>query len=277
MVDFQWVAAAWLESHLGHGWSRSGGHSDRGRELRILSRCKRQLWANRDMAGFDVDHKSSALPLGWTLLFSPICLSAMAGRAALYWRVCIRATPRICAFMETRGILSAFPINKSELRVVPRHPSLTRRCQPNSVVFLDTVTEASAPLTVGSAQMFNLNRSITGFGAFRYPSRNWEALVPLDLTRDNSYIVAFDNTGSSWTGVALAGSSPEPVKLSATVRDESGSVLETASIPMGVNAQASITLSQQFPSTAGKRGTVNSQRTPLEVFTPWRFAGMVPR
>lgn len=133
---------------------------------------------------------------------------------------------------------------------------IDQKMQPNSVVFLDTVTEASAPLTVGSAQMFNLNRSITGFGAFRYPSRNWEALVPLDLTRDNSYIVAFDNTGSSWTGVALAGSSPEPVKLLATVRDESGSVLETASIPMGVNGHASITLSQQFPSTAGKRGTV---------------------
>jgi hypothetical protein len=133
---------------------------------------------------------------------------------------------------------------------------IDQKMPPNAVVFLDTVTDATAPLTVGSAQLFDLNRAITGFGAFRYPSRNWEALVPLDATREKSYIVAFDNTGSAWTGVALASSSSEPVKLSATVRDESGSVLETASIPMEVNGHASITLSQQFPSTSGKRGTV---------------------
>jgi hypothetical protein len=133
---------------------------------------------------------------------------------------------------------------------------IDHKLPPYSVVFLDTVTDASAPLTTGSAQLFALSNTITGFGAFRYPSRNWEALVPLDSTRDNSFVVAFDNTGSAWTGVALASSSSEPVKVSATVRDESGSVLETAFIPLDVNAHASITLSQQFASTSGKRGTV---------------------
>jgi len=126
----------------------------------------------------------------------------------------------------------------------------------NGVVFLDTVTNAAAPLTTGSAQLSSLYNRITGFGVFRYPSRNWEALVPIDGTRDNSYVVAFDNTGSAWTGVALASSSADSLKLAATVRDESGAVLETASIPMGPSAQTSITLSQQFSSTAGKRGTV---------------------
>jgi len=127
----------------------------------------------------------------------------------------------------------------------------------NGVLFLDTVTDASAPLTVGSAQLFGSNyNTITGFGDFRYPSRNWEALVPLDSTRDSSYVAAFDNTGSAWTGVALASSSADALKVAATVRDESGAVLETASIPLDSNAQTSMTLSQQFPSTAGKRGTV---------------------
>ena len=133
---------------------------------------------------------------------------------------------------------------------------IDQKMPPYSVVFLDTVTDASAPLTTGSAQLFSSSNGITGFGAFRYPSRNWEALVPVDGTRDNSYVVAFDNTGSAWTGVALASSSSDPLKLAATVRDESGAVLETGSIPMGPNAQTAITLSQQFSSTAGKRGTV---------------------
>ncbi|HSR09103.1 MAG TPA: cadherin repeat domain-containing protein, partial [Bryobacteraceae bacterium] len=119
----------------------------------------------------------------------------------------------------------------------------------NGVFFLDTVTDPSAPLTAGSAQLFGSSNGITGFGAFRYPSRNWEALVPIDGTRDNSYVVAFDNTGSAWTGVALASSSADPLTLAATVRDESGAVLETASIPMGPSAQTAITLSQKFSST----------------------------
>jgi hypothetical protein len=101
-----------------------------------------------------------------------------------------------------------------------------------------------------------LYSDITGFGIFSYPSLNWQALVPIDTVRDSSYVVAFDNTGSLATGVAIASTDPNPIDVSVVVSDDNGAVLQTVSIPLSAGAHASFLLNQQFPSTVGRRGTV---------------------
>jgi hypothetical protein len=131
-----------------------------------------------------------------------------------------------------------------------------QRIPPNGVVFLDTAAAASDPLTTGSAQLYSLSSSITGFGIFSYGSLNWQAVVPLDTTRDTSYVLAFDNTGSLTTGVALASTDSNAINVSVVVSDDSGVVLQTVSLPLNSGAHTSFMLNQQFPSTVGKRGTV---------------------
>ncbi len=126
----------------------------------------------------------------------------------------------------------------------------------NGVVFLDTSAAASDPVTNGSARLSSSYSGITGFGVFSYPSLNWQALVPMDNARYNSVVLAFDNTGSLATGVSMASTDSIPINVSVVVSDDNGAVLETTSIPLGAGAHTSFMLKEQFPSTAGKRGTV---------------------
>ena len=122
---------------------------------------------------------------------------------------------------------------------------------PNGVMFVDTTAAASDPLTTGSAQVEG-----TDFGIFSYPAFNWQALVPIDTTSDTGYIVAFDNTGSLSTGVALTNGTSTPVVVTAVVNDDSGNPLQTATLSLVSNQHTSFMLNQQFPASANKRGTV---------------------
>ena len=133
---------------------------------------------------------------------------------------------------------------------------IDQRMPPNGAVFLDTAAAASDPITSGSAQLYSSSSGTTGFGVFSYPSLNWQALVPIDTVHDKSYVVAFDNTGSLATGVAIASVDLSPIDVSVVVRDDNGGVLQTATIPLSAGAHTSFLLNQQFPATAGRRGTV---------------------
>ena len=133
---------------------------------------------------------------------------------------------------------------------------IDQRMPPNGAVFIDTAGAASDQITNGYAQLYSVYSAITGFGVFSYPSLNWQALVPIDTVRDKSYVVAFDNTGSLATGVAIASTDSSPIDVSAVVSDDNGAVLQTATIPLGAGAHISFLLNQQFSATAGRRGTV---------------------
>ncbi len=111
------------------------------------------------------------------------------------------------------------------------------------------------PLKTGSAQL-TTNGNVSGFAIFRYEPSGQEAVVPLESRNASSYILAFDNTGGTATGVAVSSSSQQAASVPVVIRDDSGSQIGTGTIALAANGHSAFVLANQFPVTDGKRGTV---------------------
>lgn len=114
---------------------------------------------------------------------------------------------------------------------------------------------AENPLQTGSAQL-TTNGNISGFAIFRYEPTGQEAVVPLESRNASSYILAFDNTGGTATGVAISTSSTQAVSVPVVIRDDSGAQIGTGTITLAANGHSAFVLASQFPVTDGKRGTL---------------------
>jgi hypothetical protein len=110
-------------------------------------------------------------------------------------------------------------------------------------------------LLSGSAQL-TTNGDVSGYAIFRYNPNGQEAVVPLEARNAASYLIAFDNTNGTATGIAINTISSQPVSVPVAVRDDLGNPLTTGTIQLNANGHTSFTLAQQFPQTAGIRGTV---------------------
>lgn len=113
----------------------------------------------------------------------------------------------------------------------------------------------ASPLQTGSAQL-TTDGSISGFAIFRYEPTGQEAVVPLESRNASSYILAFDNSGGTATGVAISTSSVQAVSVAVVIRDDSGAQIGSGAIPLAANGHAAFVLESQFPVTQGKRGTL---------------------
>ena len=114
---------------------------------------------------------------------------------------------------------------------------------------------AENPLQTGSAQL-TTNGNISGFAIFRYEPTGQEAVVPLDSRNASSYILAFDNTGGTATGVAVSSRSLQAASVPVVIRDDSGAQIGTGAIALAANGHSAFVLASQFPVTDGKRGTL---------------------
>src|SRR5262249_49013431 len=110
-------------------------------------------------------------------------------------------------------------------------------------------------LQTGSAQ-FSTTGSVGGFAIFRYNPNGQEAVVPLENRAAGAYLIAYENTASTATGIPLANASAAPVNIPVTLRDASGNALGTSSIALNGNGHRSFALSDLFPQSASSRGTV---------------------
>ena len=159
-------------------------------------------------------------------------------------------------FFDDAGNPLGFPYTNIESGSGSTASFFDRQLQPNQVVILDSTASGASPASTGSAQAYTEYSQFRGFAMFSYPAFNWEALVPLDTSSDNNYVIAFDNTGQLATGVAIATTATVPVPVSTVIRDDTGAVLQQTSINLDADGHSSFMLTQQFPVTAGKRGTV---------------------
>jgi hypothetical protein len=110
-------------------------------------------------------------------------------------------------------------------------------------------------LQTGSAQL-TTDGNVSGFAIFRYEPTGQEAVVPLESRNAGSYILAFDNTGGTATGVAVSSISLQAVSVPVVIRDDSGAQIGTGAIPLAANGHSAFVLGSQFPATAGMRGTL---------------------
>ena len=81
--------------------------------------------------------------------------------------------------------------------------------------------------------------------------------MPVEGRNSAAYLIAFDNTNSTTTGVAINAMPTvtilDPVMVPLVVRDDSGNTLTASTIQLNPNGHASFSLAQQFPLTAGIR------------------------
>ena len=123
------------------------------------------------------------------------------------------------------------------------------------------IVESAAPLsdpapTVGSAQLIT-NGHIGGFVIFRYNPNGQEAVVPLESRNAAAYVLAFDNTSQTATGVAINSISAQAANIPVVVRDATGAQIATDAISLAANGHLAFTLgSDKYPVTLNLRGTI---------------------
>jgi FG-GAP repeat len=116
------------------------------------------------------------------------------------------------------------------------------------------VSSGAPQLITGSAQL-STTGNVSGFVIFRH--NNQEAVVPLESRNAGSYILAFDNTGGTATGIAVNAVSAGQVNIPVTVRDTTGSTIATDTITLSANGHTQFTLvTDKYPMTASIRGTI---------------------
>jgi hypothetical protein len=116
------------------------------------------------------------------------------------------------------------------------------------------VSSVAPQLITGSAQL-NATGQVSGFVIFRH--NNQEAVVPLESRNANAYVLPFDNTKGTATGVAINAVSTQQVTVPVTVRGENGATIATDMIPLLPNGHTQFTLvSDKYPAAANIRGTI---------------------
>ncbi len=116
------------------------------------------------------------------------------------------------------------------------------------------VSSGAANLLTGSAQL-STNGNVSGFVIFRHNGQ--EAVVPLEDRKANAYIIPFDNTNGTATGVAVNAVSAQAVNIPVTVRDDTGATIATDTIAMAANGHYAFTLGiDRYPSALTIRGTI---------------------
>jgi hypothetical protein len=82
-------------------------------------------------------------------------------------------------------------------------------------------------------------------------------VVPLESRNTSGYLIAFDNTSGTFTGIALNSVSTLPVNVPVIIRDETGAQIGTDTLNLAANGHVAFTLvSQKYPQTANIRGII---------------------
>jgi sugar lactone lactonase YvrE len=128
---------------------------------------------------------------------------------------------------------------------------------PGASWYVQSGGDLTTALLTGSAQV-TTSANIGAFVIFRYNPNGQEAVVPLENRNASTYMIAFDNTAGTATGVAVANASSTNISLPYIVRDDSGLPIDkgTGTLPLAANGHTSFGLSDFAPVSAGRRGVI---------------------
>jgi hypothetical protein len=136
--------------------------------------------------------------------------------------------------------------------------SVTQNLAAGATVVI--VSSGAATLLTGSAQLATPG-NISGFVIFRHNDQ--EAVVPLESRNASGYIIAFDNTNSTATGIAVNAVSAGPVNIPVTVRNSNGVTIASDTITLNPNGHYAFTLwKDRYPVTNNIRGTIEFDAPP---------------
>ena len=102
------------------------------------------------------------------------------------------------------------------------------------------------------------NDSVGALAVFRQrvPGRpDQEAVVPVVNQFDGHFVLLFDNTFFT-TAIAVANPTLQSVVIPVNIRNESGLIIDQRTMSLGAYSHNAFALQDPWPSTAGRRGTV---------------------
>ncbi|NWF84835.1 MAG: hypothetical protein HXY18_13515 [Bryobacteraceae bacterium] len=137
-------------------------------------------------------------------------------------------------------------------------PTQNVTIQPGSSITWETT--GAGNLEQGWAEVITSSQ-VSGFAVFlqRIAGRaDQEAAVPVSAGPQIRFLLPYDNTQSFTTSMALASFSPESqAVVAATVRDDRNTIVgEQTVITLPAHGHLAFPLPQQFPQSAGRRGTI---------------------
>ena len=120
------------------------------------------------------------------------------------------------------------------------------------------VQSSGAPqLLTGSAQLTTAGH-VSGFVIFRH--NNQEAVVPMESRNANAYVLAFDNTNLTNTGIAVnnVSASSQRLNIPVVIRDDAGNQLASYTKNVAANGIYAVTLGsdQDTQAASNIRGTI---------------------
>ncbi len=133
--------------------------------------------------------------------------------------------------------------------------SLDQTIAPRATLVIDSTGPDSRPTQVGSAQL-SAAGAVGGFVRFRYAPTDQESALLLETRNASSYVLAFDSTNGTATGVAIANLTAARANIPVVIRDDSGTRIDSASLSLPANGHTAFVASDQFSSIAGRSGTI---------------------
>jgi hypothetical protein len=141
--------------------------------------------------------------------------------------------------------------------------SVSQTLAPGASLLIQSAAPLSDPApTIGSAQL-TTSGNITGFVIYRYNPNGQEAVVPFENRHASGYILAFDNTGGTATGVAVNNADAAPADVPVILRDDAGNLLATDTVHLAGNGNSAFTLvTDKYSAAANIRGTIEFDTPP---------------
>ena len=149
-------------------------------------------------------------------------------------------------FPET-GASGGSPAATTELPVI----------NPGAAQLVQTAGLASQPTEVGWTNLLG-EGNLGGFAVFQQVNGAsiQEAVVPLETLNAAGFVIWFDNTGGDATGIALANVATQAASIPVVIRDDTGAILQSTTIPLAILGHTSFDLASTYALTSGIRGTV---------------------
>jgi len=143
-------------------------------------------------------------------------------------------------------------------------PSVNQIMGSNQLLLLDTNAADNVPLSEGWANLTS-GGNVNAYEIFHYGPSGQEAVVPLQAPVSPSYLLIYDNTSlvnTLGTGVAIANGANQTASIPYAINDDAGVQIGGGSIIVPPLGHTAFTLANQYPTTAGKRGTLLLTRPP---------------
>jgi hypothetical protein len=163
------------------------------------------------------------------------------------------------SFFGDSGSPLALPLTFPQGALAPSSvTSVNHNLGSNAMLLLDTNPPTNVPLSEGWANLTS-GGDVNAYEIFHYGPSGQEAVVPLQGALGGSYLMIYDNTSlvnTLGTGVAIANGVNQTASVPFVFNDDAGAQIASGSISVPPLGHTAFTLSDQYPATAGKRGTL---------------------